>query len=133
MNSPRTKIPHNNKEWLKEISEAILASVHIAESEYGSMNTEAKQNIYKYAPMFAARKRKITSKEEIVGMARYAAKLRVRDVKIKPEMVSRYEINYMLSYLDAHVHLDLLSVSEHDEIMWAMIDEYEFFLDVDIP
>ncbi|MBV1881485.1 MAG: hypothetical protein KUG82_07620 [Pseudomonadales bacterium] len=125
-------LPADNQQWLKEVSDAILASVQIAEAEYGSLNTEAKQNLYKYAPMFVARYRKVHSKEEKVDMARYAAKLRARDAKLKPEMVSHYEINYMLSFLDSHVFLKLIGMDQHDEIMRVLIRDYEFFLDLDL-
>lgn len=123
-------LPQENILWLEEVSEAILSAVHIAEAEYGSLSAEAKKNIHKYAAMFAARNRGITGKEDRAGMARYAAQQRVRDAKVKPEIVSRYEINFMLSYLDSHVYLELISLPQHDELMRAIISDYDFLSDV---
>jgi len=124
-------LPRKNKHWTKEVTDAINASVQIAQAESGSLTVEVKQNIYKYAAMFAAKNRKVVVKDEIAGMARYAAKQRVRDFTVKPEIISNYEINFMLSYMDAHVYLDLISASKHSEIMRAMIDNYEFILDLE--
>ncbi|WP_211830847.1 hypothetical protein [Kistimonas asteriae] len=120
-----TKLPRKNKHWQKEIADAISESIKLAEAESGVLSAGAKENLFKYAAMFAAKNRAVQSREDRVAMSRYAAQARARDFQLSPGDVSNYDINFMLAYLDAHRSLDLISEKKLDDIMAFMTVEFE--------
>ena len=119
------KLPRKNKHWKNEISGAISESIQLAKVEHGTLSTAAKENLFKYAAIFAAKNRSVQSRESKISMSRYAAQERARAFLHSPGDIANYEINFMLAYLDAHRCLNLISEKKLQEIMVFMTTEFE--------
>ena len=115
-------LPRKAKHWHQEISDALLQAKALCIAEQGSFNKRAKEGMYKYAPMFAMKNRGLTDAVAKESVMRYCAQLRAYDFAADDEAKNNYEINFQLSYLDAHVCMQLISEQRHDQIMAAIAD-----------
>lgn len=97
------KLPRKIKQWAREAVNALGSAVRLAVSEYGELNQQTQQHLYKYGPMLCAKNRGIKDKDQIVRISRYSLGERLSDFNIDPESKEHYSINFLLAYLDSHV------------------------------
>lgn len=95
--------------WAKESTKALEFAFDLAASEYGGLNKEAKENLYKYGPMICAQNRGIKDEGKIKSAALYAFEERLNDFRIDPDSIDNYSIDFFLSYLDSPVALEFVS------------------------
>lgn len=115
----------NNINWLDEIKDAIEKSLKLAELEEGGLTQNSKENLFKYAAIFAAKNRNVDADVRKQMMA-FSAKRRLDDFKVEKSNKVEFELNFMLAYLDAHICVDKLEVFEADNIMRDLIENYYF-------
>ena len=116
------KLPRRNKQWAREAVNALDLAYRLAESEYGELNQQAKQNLYKYGPMLCAKNRGIKDKDQIVSISRYSIGERLGDFNIDPESKEHYSINFLLAYMDSHVALEVISEQKVHEVMEYIVE-----------
>ncbi len=114
----------NSINWQEEIQDAIKKSIKLAELEQGELNLTAKENLFKYAAIFAAKNRNISSPDTRKDMIRFAAQRRNADFKAVKNAKENYELNFMLAYLDSHIFIQRLNEKERDCVMKTLIDNY---------
>jgi hypothetical protein len=116
------KLPRKIKQWAREAVNALGSAVRLAVSEYGELNQQTQQHLYKYCPMLCAKKRGIKDKDQIVRISRYSLGERLSDFNIDPESKEHYSINFLLAYLDSHVALDVISEQKVHEVMEYIVE-----------
>jgi hypothetical protein len=119
------KLPRKTKQWAKESAKALEFAFGLAVSEYGELNKDAKENLYKYGPMICAQNRGIKDEGRIKSAALYAFEERLNDFRIDPDSIDNYSINFFLSYLDSHVALEYISENKVHDIMEYLVDNFE--------
>lgn len=119
------KTPRKIKQWAAEADDALSAAWRLAAAEQGELTLDAKQHLYKFAPLFCARNRGIKDKEQLRKIAHFSFGRRLAAIQQDPSSVDRYEANFLLAYLDAHIVLDLLTVQRASEVMRQWLDNRE--------
>lgn len=120
------QLPATPQEWLEEIDAAYSAAQVLAQSEQGELTAAAKQDLYKFAAIFAAKNRAVTDRDTRVEAARFAAQSRAKDFNAEPAVVSNYEINFMLAYLESHMSMGVITATELDSIMRYLLEHFNF-------
>lgn len=115
------KLPRKAKHWHEEISQALTEAIKLSEAEYGELTTTAKQNLYKYAPLFAMKNRGLFDKSARESVIRYCAQLRSYDFSLDEDAINCFGANFTLSYLDAHVCMQEISEHKAEQLLEAMI------------
>ncbi|KAA3627286.1 MAG: hypothetical protein DWQ09_13285 [Proteobacteria bacterium] len=119
------KTPRKTKQWAAEAFDALTVAWRLAAAEQNDLTLDAKQHLYKFAPLFCARNRGIRDKEQMRKIAHYCFGRRLAAIQQEPERVDRYAVNFLIAYLDAHVALDLLTAQRAAEVVRYLVDNYE--------
>lgn len=119
------KTPRKTKQWAAEAFEALTAAWRLAAAEQDELTLDAKQHLYKFAPLFCARNRGIKDKEQLRKVAHFAFSRRLAAIQQDPSRIDRYAINFLIAYFDAHVALDLLTSQRATDVMRHLIDNFE--------
>ncbi len=117
--------PRKNKQWAAEAYDALTMAWRLAAAEHGEMTSDAKQHLYKYAPLFCVRNRGIKDKDQLRKIAHYSFGRCLAAIQQDPSRADRYAVNFLLAYLDAHVALELLTEQRAGEVMRQLMESYE--------
>jgi len=122
------KLPKTNKNWAKEAIDSLNTAVEIAVTKDPYLSRESLENIYQYGPEFCLRNRGITDVHQAMKVTQLALEERIRGFEIEPDDKLNYSANFILAYLESHVHLEIFPEKKVDEIMLYIMDNYEIDL-----
>lgn len=119
------KTPRKTKQWAAEAFDALTVAWRLAAAESGDLTLDARQHLYKFAPLFCARNRCLNDKAQLRKIAHYSFGRRLSAIQQDPSRIDHYATNFLIAYLDAHIALELLTSQRATEIMNHLIDNYE--------
>ncbi len=109
--------PTTTAEWGKEMREVLAAAHATVGQEMADGDKSEMQDLYTFAPGLAAHQRGIADEETIRLMNDFVDERMQHSFELDPETTEYYELNFALSYLDAHVAVGLISEHREHEIM----------------
>jgi len=110
------------EQWSQEIQDALRMAVKLLEEDkHQPLLEEHKSELFKYAPVLAAYNRGIRDEIKVAEMAKFAFKRRMDNIRLKSDCVSNDEINFYIAYLDAHIVINELNMTDIDSIMEYLI------------
>ena len=86
-----------------------------------------KEEFYKVAPLIAAERRRIENDEVVTEMAGVTAENVEHDFSVDPESRSRYQFQFVIAYIHAHVPAGMFTEMEGDRIMDYINDHWDLF------
>lgn len=86
-----------------------------------------KEDLYKVAPLLAAERRGIQDDEVVAEMAGFTAENVEYDFSVDPESKSRYQFQFVIAYVHAHVPAGIFTELEGDRIMDYINDHWNSF------
>lgn len=119
------KTPRKTKQWAAEAFDALTVAWRLAAAESEGLTLDAKQHLYKFAPLFCARNRGIKDKDRLRKIAHFCFSRRLAAIQRDPSRIDNYAVNFLIAYLDAHVALELLTRQRASDVMRHLIDNYE--------
>lgn len=97
----------------------------LAVLEHGELNNDAKDNLYQYGPTICVENRGIKNEDKIEKAVLYAFEGRLSDFRIEPDSIDNYAINFLHSYLDAHVASEFITENKVHDIMAYLVENFE--------
>lgn len=86
-----------------------------------------REEFYKVAPLIAAERRRIEDDEVIAEMSGFTAQHVEHDFSVDPESKSRYQFQFVIAYIHAHVPAGIFTEMEGDRIMDYINDHRDLF------
>lgn len=125
MHNKNMKIPNNNQAWEKEIFNAYEEAVNLLNN--GNTLIGNIENIFRLAPILAANNREITNEVTRIEMLEYVVECIEQDFSVDEDSKENYLFHFVISYIHAHVAVELVGEMEGDRIMEYINANNELF------
>ncbi len=119
------KLPRKNKQWAKEALDSLALAHQMVLENDGEEASLTVETIFMLAPYFCTQNRKLNDKQKEKEMFYHVTEEKITELDKFPDEIENYNINFLLTYLDCHLYLKLISEKRHDAIMLYILDNYE--------
>lgn len=111
--------------WLEDVKQAY----DNIKSEYDRdiLEIDGKQDLFKYAPVIAAKRKDINDTKMINEMCAFTNERIQEDFFVDPESKSNFQFYFVIAYVQSHIPAGLITEMEGDDIMEYVNNHWNLF------
>lgn len=119
------EIPTEVAGWAQEAKSALGVAWMLLKGESPEPNAEQKSYLFKYGAALCSLNRGIKDQEKKKSLYQFSAKRVVAGFEVDEATKARYELNFLIAYIDAHIGLGLLNDDDAEKIMLYITENYD--------
>ncbi len=118
------EIPVEVAMWAEEAHKGLNVAWMLLKGEHEALNVEQKSYLFKYGAALCSLNRGIKDKDKQKEIYKFSAKRVLAGFEVDQQTKQRYELNFLIAYIDAHVGLGLLGDEKAEEVMLYLAEHF---------
>jgi len=118
--------PTCTEDWVRDALEALREAWHRVDDAVMNPKEDPRPWLFRLAPTLCVQKRNLKGNEVVSELARTTLGKMEDELKMDPEAIENYSINFLLAYFDANAHCGFIEEMEIERAMLYICDHHDF-------